>query len=83
MTEFTDGRDEKWQCADSHTWCMITFLDCALAISIIRVIMMLTSDFIFDFLLDLISMAKTYLRSVPTMTALLLSFFLMMSKVMM
>ena len=46
---------------------MIQFLFVTLAISVIGVRTLLTSNFKFDFLLDLIEMATNYLKHVPTM----------------
>ena len=56
---------------------MINFLYRALETSIIGVMTVITSNFIFDLLLYLISIATTYLNNVPTMmTPLLSSIFL-------
>ena len=53
---------------------MTIFIGSALRIYVVGVMTVLTDNFTFDFLLDLISMKKNYLLSVPNIKALLLSF---------
>ena len=52
---------------------MIKVIGVTLVISIIEFMTVIKSKFIFNFLLDLISMGKTYLHNVPTMMAPLIS----------
>ena len=73
MTMLADDRNDEWQYIESSTGYIIAFLCSALVIYIIGVIMLITSNLLFGFLLDLTSMKKTYQHNVPTITAPLLS----------
>ena len=83
MIDLADIRDDNGLYAESNTWYMVTFLGFTLAISIIVVMMVLTSNFKLDFLLDLRSMATTYLHNVPNIMATLISSIFLTPKVIM
>ena len=73
MTSLADDSDDEWQRTELHMWYMIIFIGSALAISIIGVMKVLTINFTFYFLLDLISMSTTYPHILLTMVDLFLS----------